>query len=344
MNKKTILVTGAAGFMGSHLVDYLIENGSQICGIDDLSGGFNRNINSKSNFFKLDLRNKKKTANLIEKLKPKIIYHLAADASEGRSQFTPLSSTERNYLAFMNLLVPAINNDLEKIVVVSSMSVYGDQKSPFSEEMEPKPVDIYGISKAAMENATKILAKVYNFNYTILRPHNVYGPKQNLQDPYRNVIGIFINSLLRNKPFYIYGDGEQKRAFSYIDDITPAIAQSGLTKNCNKETINTGSGPETAVTINQLAEVVLNKFFNGKVPEKFKPIHLPDRPQEVKEAFCTSSKAEELLGYKTITSLGAGIEKTIVWAKSIGPQKPKYLKKLELETANVPETWKEHLI
>lgn len=342
--KNTILVTGSAGFIGSHLVDHLIDHGYRVFGVDDLSGGFTQNVNPKSDFLKLDLRRKKETEAVIKKIKPGVIFHLAADASEGRSQFTPLSSTERNYLAYMNLLIPAIENDLKKIVVVSSMSVYGNQKSPFSEDMEPSPVDIYGIAKAAMEKATEILAKVHGFSYSIIRPHNVYGPKQNLKDPYRNVIGIFINSLLRKKPFYIYGDGEQKRAFSYIDDVAPYIAKAGFEEKCDGQIVNIGAEPEEAVTINKLSEIILDKFFKGKVPSKFKPLYALDRPQEVKEAFCTSDKAKKILGYKTSTSLESGIEKTISWAKSVGPQKPRYLKRLELETGNVPETWKKHLI
>lgn len=344
MSKKTILVTGAAGFMGSHLVDYLIETGHRVCGVDDLSGGFLANVNPKSEFIKLDLRNKAKTAKVISKLKPKLIYHLAADASEGRSQFTPLSATERNYLAYMYLLVPAISEGLEKIIVTSSMSVYGAQKAPFSEEMPTKPVDIYGISKAAMEEATKILSAVHKFSYTIIRPHNVYGPKQNLSDPYRNVVGIFINSLLRGKPFYIYGNGEQMRAFSYIDDVTPYIAKAGWQDNCNGEIINIGAGPEDAVTIDKLAEIIQDKFFGSKIPKKLKPIHIKDRPQEVKEAYCTLQKAERLLGYKTSTPLESGIEKTITWARKTGPAKPRYLPTLEIETEDTPITWKKRLI
>lgn len=344
MTKKTILVTGAAGFMGGHLVDYLINNGHKVTGVDDLSGGFLANVNPKSDFFQLDLRNRKKTAKLIGKLKPKLIYHLAADASEGRSQFTPISATERNYLAYIYTLVPAIEAGVAKVVFTSSMSVYGAQKPPFSEDMDTKPVDIYGISKSAMEATTKILSKVHNFTYTIIRPHNVYGPKQNLSDPYRNVVGIFINSLLRKKSFYIYGDGSQKRAFSYIDDVTASIIKAGLLTNCNGEIINIGAGPADAVTIRKLGQIILTKFFNGKVPAKFTPIHTKDRPQEVKEAYCTCQKAEGLLGHQTQTPLDVGIAKTVSWAKSVGPAKPKYLKKLELQTADTPQTWVKHLI
>ncbi len=204
-----ILITGAAGFMGSHVVDSLVEiPGHDIWAVDDLSGGYKENVSRKAHFRQLDLRQKEAVASLISEVKPELIYHLAADASEGRSQFTPVSATERNYLAYIYTLVPAIKNGLKKVVLTSSMSVYGAQKPPFSEELPKKPEDIYGIAKASMEDATQILAKVHDFKYVIVRPHNVYGPKQNLADPYRNVIGIFINCLLNNKNFYIYGDGE----------------------------------------------------------------------------------------------------------------------------------------
>lgn len=339
-----ILVTGAAGFMGSHLVDFLIEKKHEVFAADDLSGGYTENINPKAHFEKIDLRNRKKTEKYIAKIKPEILYYLAADASEGRSQFTPLSSTERNYLAYMYTLIPSIKYGLKKVVLTSSMSVYGAQKPPFSEDMLKKPEDVYGIAKAAMEDATQILSKVHNFEYVIVRPHNVYGPKQNLADPYRNVIAIFINCILNNKHFYIYGDGEQKRAFTYIDDFTPYFAQSGFKDTCNGEIINIG--PKEEYTINELASTVLRVFFpNGNIPKHLKSQYFPLRPQEVKEAYCTNDKAIKLLGYKTSVFLEEGIRKMIVWAKKKGPQKFKYLKDgLELETKDLPKTWSEKLI
>src|SRR3989344_4384102 len=217
-----ILVTGAAGFMGSHLVDALVGlNQHEVFAVDDMSGGYKSNINPKSQFAKLDLRDKKKVWEYIAHVKPEILYHLAADATEGRSQFTPISASERNFLAYMYTLVPCIKNGIKRVVLTSSMSVYGAQKPPFSENMRRDPEDVYGITKTAMEEATEVLGKVHNFEFVIIRPHNVYGPKQTLSDPYRNVIGIFINCLLNNKNFYIYGKGEQKRSFTYIDDFTP---------------------------------------------------------------------------------------------------------------------------
>src|SRR3989344_3134428 len=165
LNKPKILVTGSAGFMCSHLYDRLFAMGYEVYGVDDLSGGFMRNVSQKRFFTKLDLRNRVKVAVYIEKLKPDIIFHLAADATEGRSQFTPFSALDRNLVAYMNLLVPAIKNGMKKMVLTSSMSVYGAQQVPFDEKMEPLPEDIYGISKAAMEKTTRVMANVYGFKY-----------------------------------------------------------------------------------------------------------------------------------------------------------------------------------
>lgn len=338
-----ILVTGAAGFMGCDLVDKLVDLGHEVHGVDDLSGGYKGNVNPKSIFKKLDLRLKKETEDYINQIKPELIFHLAADASEGRSQFTPINSTERNYLAYLNVLVPAVKNGMKKMILTSSMSVYGMQKAPFSEDMEAKPEDIYAIGKAAMEQATRVLSRVFDFDYVIIRPHNVYGPRQNLSDPYRNVIAIFINCLLNNKSFFIYGNGEQKRAFSYIDDFTPYMIKAAFDRKINKEIFNIGPVEEN--TINEIGKLILEEFFkNEKIPEQLKPRYLPPRPLEIKDAWCTVEKAEKLLGYKTTVSLKEGIVKTIAWAKKKGPQPFKYLDELELSNKDTPSTWVNKMI
>ena len=339
---KRILVTGAAGFMGSHLVDYLVRQGHEVYGVDDMSGGFWRNIHPDSHFISLDLRDRDATKEYVEQVKPQLLYHLAADATEGRSQFTPLQCTDRNYVAYLNTLVPAIAAGLERVVVTSSMSVYGAQSPPFDEEMEPAPEDIYGIAKAAMEKATEILAQVHGFEYVIVRPHNVYGPRQNIADPYRNVIGIFINRLLQGKGYYIYGDGEQKRAFTYIDDFTPYMALTGFSDACVGERINLG--PRQEHSINDMSDMLLHLFYDGREPE-VEPVYLPDRPQEVREAYCTADKAERLLGYEMHVPLEEGLRRMLAWARALGPQAPRYLDDgLELVSGDVPATWREKLI
>lgn len=334
-----ILVTGSAGFMGSHLVDFLIDEGHKVYGIDNLSGGRLDNVSPQARltFVKIDLNNRSSIAKFVEKHRPQIIFHLAASAHEGLSQFTPIHHTENNLLAYLNLLVPAIKCGLKRMVVTSSMAVYGRQKPPFLENMLRRPEDIYGVAKAAMEEETEILADVHKFEYVLLRPHNVYGPRQNMADPYRNVVAIFINRLLRNKPFYIYGDGNQKRAFSYIDDVTPAIAKAGFEKAADHQIINIG--PQKEFTINYLAEMILKLF-----KSKLKPIYLPPRPKEVKEAYCSYQKAEKILGFKETLSLEEGVARMVDWAKKTGYKMPKYLKSVELDSSMLPVTWKNKLI
>jgi UDP-glucose 4-epimerase len=346
MARQRMLVTGSAGFLGCHLVDALLDRGEcEVYGVDDLSGGFERNVNPKSQFTILDLRDKEKTRQYIHEIKPEIIFHLAATASVGLSQFTPIASTERNYNAYLNVLIPAIQTgSMKRMVLTSSMDVYGDQKPPFHEGMERRPDDIYAIAKTAMERATEVLSDVHHFEYAIIRPHNVYGPRQNLSDPYRNVVGIFINRLLQHKHYYIYGDGEQIRSFTYVDDFTPYILRSGFDPACGGQIFNIG--PKEEHTINQLSDIVLSAFFGSpkETPEPLRPHHLPPRPKEVREMYCTSEKAEQILGYRTTIPLEEGIAKMIAWAKEIGPQQPSYLSSLEIVNDATPATWKDKLI
>ena len=342
IHKKRILVTGAAGFIGSHLSDSLVSE-HELYGVDDLSGGSLNNVSPKSRFTKLDLTQTNQTARFVSRIKPDILFHLAADASEGRSQFTPIGSTQRNLFAYVNTLIPAIKSGVKKVILLSSMSVYGDQTPPFSEDLPTKPVDIYGVSKQAMEEATRILAGIYGFQYVILRPHNVYGPRQNMTDPYRNVVAIFINRLLARKPPLIYGDGRQKRAFTYIDDIIPFIIKAGLGK-IDREIINLG--PTQTISINELANLVLSHFVKDplKAPKSLRPVHLSPRPLEVQDAFCTNAKAQKLLGLKENIYLKEGLTRTIAWARKYGHQPFRYLTNLELTSATTPKTWTKKLL
>lgn len=326
---KTALILGAAGFMGSYLFEFLQHEGLKVYGIDNYSIGTYKH----PFILDIDLLDKKKVELAMLGIEPDVIFFLAAWAHEGLSQFAPKLVTENNYNIYLNTLVPAIKQKVKKIVVCSSMSVYGGQEPPFTEDMSRQPEDIYAVAKTAMEQSTEIMSRVYDFEYTIIRPHNVYGPRQNMADPYRNVAAIFINRCLANLPITIYGDGEQKRAFSYIDDVIPYLAKAGL-EDFNKEIINIG--PTEEFTINELASEILKYF-----PDVPPPVYLPDRPVEVKNAWCSNKKAMDLLGYKTSTTFQEGIYKMVEWAIKKGHQEPKYLKNLELVNERTPLPWKE---
>ena len=218
------------------------------------------------------------------------------------------------------------------------MARYGNQKTPFVEDMEPKPVDPYGIAKVAGESVLKVLANLNNMEWNIAVPHNIIGPRQKYDDPFRNVLSIFINRNLQNKPAIIYGDGKQKRCFSYIDDVIYCLEKLALDKKINKEIINIGPDEEE-VTINQIAEMVANETgFNQK------PTHIKDRPQEVKFATCSADKSRRLLNYKTNTKLKEAIKKTCEFIKKNGVREFKYYLPVEIINDKTPETWVKKLI
>lgn len=329
------LITGNAGFIGSHLQDALINAGHKVVGVDNLVGGFKRNIHKDTIFYKVDLTNDKEIDFIFEKEKPDVVYHLAADATEGRSQFTPISSTRNNLLSSINIFTIAIKHKVKRIIFTSSMSVYGDQEPPFTEDMKTRPVDVYGVNKASTEKILSILAGVHNIEYVILRPHNVFGERQCIRDAYRNVVGIFINRMMRNEPLYIYGDGNQVRSFTHIDNAIPCFVKA-LDAPISGEVINIG--PNETQTVNFLAETVM-KAFNKKT----EIIYLADRPLEVKVAHCSSEKSENVLGYRKSISFDGGINKMVEWAKQLGPQEFIYLDNLEIVNEKVPETWKKKL-
>src|SRR3990172_1870509 len=194
MKNKRILVTGGAGFIGSHLTDYLIKKGHNITVLDDLSGGFRENVNPRAKFVKGSVTDEK----LVDKLvKDKdIIYHLAAYAAEGLSHFIRRFNYTNNLIGSVNLINSSIRHNIERFVFTSSMAVYGSGKPPFNEETVPNPEDPYGISKYAVERDLAVARETHGLNFTIIRPHNVYGERQNIADPYRNVIGIFMNRIM----------------------------------------------------------------------------------------------------------------------------------------------------
>ena len=262
------------------------------------------------------------------------MYHLAAYAAEGQSVFSPCAINDINVRPMNNLLVASVNNDVKRFVFTSSMAVYGHQIPPFSERMPREPVDPYGIGKTYCESMLESFSNLHGLDYTIIRPHNVFGERQNTADPFRNVIGIWMNMMLLGKRPYIYGDGRQTRAFSYIRNITPCMVEAMKCKS--GEIINLGGEEERTINdVYKVVKVAMNSNLDA--------LNTTDRLGEVKHAYCTNDKARGILGYRDTWSLEAGIMKMAEWIRELGPQKPSYRIPLEIEK-NAPITWRNRLI
>ena len=333
---KRVLVTGAAGFLGSHLCEKLRNLNYEVIGIDNMSGGNLDNVPSDVKFHKIDCCDLKKINTIMKNID--IVYHCAATAHEGLSVFSPVQISKNNYMATVTVISAAINNKVKRIIYCSSMARYGDQPTPFTEDMTPKPVDPYGISKVAGEDVLKNLCNLNNIEWVIVVPHNIIGPRQKYDDPFRNVVSIMINRILQNKSPIIYGDGEQKRCFSYIDDCIYCLLALIDNKNVAGEVINIGPDEEF-VTINKVAEICSNVTGSNLKPE-----YHPDRPKEVKIATCSADKARKLLNYKTTTDLHTGIKKTYEFIKNKGPKKFDYHVDLEIINDLTPKVWVEKKI
>lgn len=336
---ERVLVTGAAGFLGSWIAEDLASLGThRVVGVD--IAPLTRYPRGKApfQFIRLDLHDERRTAALIRRVRPDILLHLAANAREGASWFHPRSSTRNNLCAYLSVLEPSIACGVRKVVLFSSMAVYGDQKPPFEESMPRRPVDPYGVNKAAMEHITETLSLAFGFRYTILRPHNVFGEGQSLRDPFRNVIAIFANAILRGEPVCIHGDGEQKRAFSYILNSLPCYRKVVL-EDWHGRIFNIGGGQE--ISINEVARLVLRAMKKAGVTIRSKIVHTEGRPYEVKEAWCTTALSERLLGYRDAIPLDRAIERFCAWAVRQGPQ-PWIRERLPLQLANMPSPWRAH--
>ena len=326
-----IYITGIAGFLGSHLAKRLISLGHEISGNDSMIQGDLDNLPKNVNFHKTDCCNFEKMSRNLKGID--IAYHCAATAHEGLSVFSPNFITKNIFQASISVITASIVNKVKRFIFCSSMARYGSQISPFNETMPPKPEDPYGIAKVAVEESLKLLCETHSMDYNIAVPHNIVGPNQRYDDPFRNVMSIFINRNLQNKPSLIYGDGNQTRCFSYIDDVIFCLEKLALEKSISKEIINIGPDEET-ITINNLAKLVANVTgYNGD------PIHVPGRPLEVKEATCSSEKARRLLDYKTKTPLIDAIKLTTNYIRNKGTKKFIYNLPLEIKSEITPETW-----
>ena len=331
-----IYITGIAGFLGSHLAKKLLKSGHNVGGNDTLILGDKENLPENIEFHETDCSNYEQ---MVKNLKGyDLVYHCAATAHEGLSVFSPNFITKNIFQASISVITASIVNNIKKFIFCSSMARYGSQNTPFTEDMPTKPQDPYGIAKVATEDTLKLLSEVHGLNYNIAVPHNIVGPNQKYDDPFRNVMSIFINRNLQNLPAIIYGDGKQKRCFSYIDDVIFCLEKLALDKSINKEIINIGPDEET-ITVLELSKLVANETrFNGE------PIFVNDRPKEVKEASCSSEKARKLLNYETKTNLKDAIKETTLFIKNRGVKKFDYNIPLEIDSDITPITWSQKII
>jgi UDP-glucose 4-epimerase len=336
MSAPRIFVSGIAGFLGSHVAEEMRDLGYDVIGCDSLIGGDLANVPDGVVFRRVDIRDRAALAPLLRGCE--VVYHTAALAYEGLSVFSPAQIGENVYGGTVSLLSAAIAAGVRRFVFCSSMARYGAQGVPFVETMAPAPVDPYGIAKVAAEATIASLAATHGMEYVILVPHNIVGPRQKYDDPYRNVVAIMMNLMLQGRQPFIYGDGRQRRCFSYIGDIRPLAEPVGFRAGIEGEIVNIGPDNEF-ITINELAEILANLMrFN------LNPIHLPPRPTEVADANCSAEKARRLLGYETRYGLREGLAEMVEWMRAAGPRPFRYHLELEIDSPMVPETWSRRLI
>lgn len=303
-----ILITGVAGLLGSRLSDWIIENKPdvQIVGIDDLSGGYIENVNPKVELWQMNLVNGN-ISECFERHQFDYVYHMAAYAAEGLSPFIRSYNYQNNLVATSRVINECIKHDIKRLVFTSTMAVYGHGTGEIFDEIQvPCPIDPYGIAKYACEMDIKVAGGQHGLDWCIIRPHNVYGVKQNVWDKYRNVLGIWMYQYMNNEPMTIFGDGEQKRAFSFIDDCLEPLWKASQQENCSKEIINLGGTRH--YTINEANETLKEVIKDGQTVYK-------EQRHEVKVAVPTWQKSVDLLGYEDKTTLYNGLSQMWEWVK-----------------------------
>jgi UDP-glucose 4-epimerase len=326
----TTLVTGAAGFIGSHVAESLMGDGHNVIGLDDFSGGFNDNLPHGIRFCKGSILDNELLTKLFDEHRFDYVFHLAAYAAEGLSHFIRNYNYMNNVVGSINVLNHAIKAEVKCFVFTSSIAVYGPAQTPMTEDMTPMPEDPYGIAKFAVELDLHAAQRMFGQNFIIFRPHNVYGERQHIGDRYRNVIGIFMNQLLQDLPMTVFGDGSQTRGFSYIGDVAPLIARSIRVPAATNQTFNVGADEST--NVNELAIMVSQAM--GK-PHNVQ--NLPAR-KEVLHAIADHSRVIRLFNHRPQWSLREGLMRMATWAKRIGPRNPTTFQNIEIRR-NLPVSW-----
>jgi UDP-glucose 4-epimerase len=332
-----VFITGIAGFLGSHLARHGTAAGWQVTGIDSMLGGDERNVPDGVNWLRSDCRNPHAWKHLLTGAD--VVYHCAAAPYEGLSVFSPELVAGNTFMATVAVLRQAVTAGTGRFVYCSSMSRYGAQPAPFTEDMPPAPVDPYGVCKTAGEQMTAILGGLHGMEWVVAVPHNIYGPGQRYWDPYRNVAAIMVNRVLSGKPPVVYGDGTQRRCLSYIDDVTGPLLAMATSPAAAGQVVNIGPGDE-GVTISELAGLVTKAAGRPDL----EPVHLPPRPAEVHTATCSDGKARALFGYQPRWALEDGLAELAGWVRELGPRPFDYHLPVEIAGDTVPVTWTQRLM
>ena len=326
-----ILVTGGAGFIGSHVTEELVNRGHQVTVLDDLSGGFLDNVVDGATFIQGSINDVALVNDLFAQTGFDYVFHLAAYAAEGLSHFIKRFNYHNNLIGSVNLINASINNGVKCFVFTSSIAVYGSSPElPMTEETPAHPEDSYGIAKLAVEQELKASKEMFGLDYIVFRPHNVYGERQNIGDKYRNVVGIFMNQILQGQPMTLFGDGNQTRAFSYIGDIAPIIAESIDVPEAYNQIFNIGA--DQPYSVNELANSIAKAM--GVVPNM---VHLPAR-NEVVDAYSAHHKITRVFGERTLFTLDEGLHRMAGWVKEHGARSSQEFENIEV-VKNFPQAW-----
>lgn len=330
---SSVLVTGGAGFIGSHVADALLGHGHRVTVLDDLSGGARENVPSQATFVRADITDAEAVDRLFEAGRFDYVFHLAAYAAEGLSHFIRRYNYRNNVIGSVTLVNAAVNTGVKGFVFTSSIAVYGGAAAVHvSEDAVARPEDPYGIAKLAVEQDLAAAHEMFGLDYLVFRPHNVYGPRQNIADRYRNVVGIFMNQILRGEPMTIFGDGTQTRAFSYIDDVAPLIAESIGCDAAWNHAFNIGA--DTPYTLNELAAAVAEAM--GVEP---RITHLEAR-SEVLHARSSHARLAEVFGRRPQTTLPDGLARMADWVRDHGARATPRFEAIEVPK-NLPPSWRD---
>jgi UDP-glucose 4-epimerase len=329
-------VTGLAGFLGSHIAELLRNDGWHVLGIDNLQGGRPENVPEGVELRVADCLERDSYVDMLSGTD--VVYHCASAAYDGLSLFSPAFVYKNTVQATVEVATAAVAQEVDRFVHCSSMARYGALASPFTEDMQPVPESPYGLAKHSSELIVEKLFTIHGGEYSIAIPHNIIGPRQRFDDPYRNVAAIMINRMLSGKQPIIYGDGSQTRCFSFVGDVIFCLERMGTSASAVGEAINIGPD-EGEVTILSLAETIADILGFD-----LDPVFVPNRPLEVPIATCSADKARRLLGYETKTPLRQGLVDMAAWIERQGPAPFVYDLDIEISRDNTPTTWIDKLI